>query len=303
MDLSVGNVLPLSVLDAIPNPVLVKDAETRYVWVNEAFERLFSVSREDLVSRLDTEVFPGRQAAQCNGGDVRVLSSGDTDEAVETVIDPVLGERETITRKSRLVVEGQYYLVGVMHDITEVVEKNRQLAEIGRVLVEQSARLEVLASTDPLTEVLNRRALFEKVEAVPDDRLLGVLSIDLDRFKSINDTYGHDGGDAVLVDFAAKAKALLRPDDLIGRIGGEEFVVLLAGADRHYLADIAERIRLAAADSAVPYGDAVIRYTVSIGTISSATQDTATLQDLLRVVDDRLYQAKRAGRNQVVSTS
>jgi len=120
--------LPVAVLDILPNPVLIKGSDLRYVWVNTAYEKLFGVSRDDIKGRLDKEFFKDRQVAQCNEGDLRVLDTGEIDEAVETVFDEHLQPRETITLKSRLKLsDGSVYLVGVMHDVTEVVVANRQL--------------------------------------------------------------------------------------------------------------------------------------------------------------------------------
>lgn len=300
-----GSVLPIAVLDAVPNPILVKDAETRYVWVNAAFERLFGVTRHELLGQLDVDVFQDRQAAQCNGGDLRVLASGEVDEAEETVIDPDLGPRETITRKSRLTVDGQHVLIGVMHDITDVVEKNRQLVEIGRTLEDQATELTRLASTDPLTACLNRRALLAQAERLAGTEPIGLISLDLDHFKAINDTHGHSGGDRVLVHFVDTVRAQIRPQDLLGRLGGEEFVVALPGATGPEVEAIAERIRAAVAASPAGEGDDAIAHTVSVGVIhsdASTGQDRlVSLDQLLIAVDRRLYEAKRLGRNRVVS--
>jgi len=92
--------LATEILEILPNPVLVKDQNLEYVWINSAFETLFSVKKEDVIGRLDTELFPNRQVSQCNGGDLRVLESGEIDEAVETVFEKNGQPRETITRKA-----------------------------------------------------------------------------------------------------------------------------------------------------------------------------------------------------------
>lgn len=123
-----GSELPIAVLDILPNPVLIKGDDLRYVWVNASYERLFGVTSAELKGKLDKEFFTDRQVAQCNGGDLRVLESGDIDEAQETVFDEDGLPRETITRKSRLELsDGSIFLVGVMHDVTDVVVANRAL--------------------------------------------------------------------------------------------------------------------------------------------------------------------------------
>ncbi len=301
MDLSIVPDLPIAVLDAVPNPILVKDAETRYVWVNAAFERLFDVRREDLIGELDVDVFQNRQAAQCNGGDLRVLSSGEIDEAEETVADPELGPRQTITRKSRLTVGDTNYLVGVMHDITEVKEQNRQLVKAGEVLEDQARELQRLASIDSLTECLNRRAVMTQAAEIIDDDSIGVIAIDLDYFKEINDRYGHGGGDAVLAHFAATVRAQLRRSDLFGRVGGEEFIILLPGATAEVATAVAERICTTVRDSPAEHGSEQISHTVSVGVAHKLANSTVSVDELLKAADSRLYEAKTSGRDRVAN--
>ena len=292
----------MQILDALPNPVLVKDAETRYVWVNAAFERLFNVTSGDLVGKLDTEIFQDRQAAQCNGGDLRVLSSGEIDEAEETVIDPELGARQTITRKSRVTVSDEHYLVGVMHDITDVVEANQQLTAAGDVLREQATELRRLATTDPLTGCLNRRALFEMAqELTPNSsQPVGLIVADLDHFKEVNDTHGHDGGDAVLTQFVTLVRTTIRPTDMIARLGGEEFAIFLPGAGQEQTLRVAQRICQVARANPVDHEDGPISFTVSVGAVSIDSGSETNIDELIKVADQNLYKAKEQGRDQAV---
>ena len=302
MSIELSQALPLAVLDALPNPVLVKDSETRYVWVNQAFEVLFEVDRITLEGRLDIDAFPQRQAAQCNGGDLRVLESGEVDEAVETVFDPALGPRETITRKSRIIVEGNHYLIGVIHDITEVTEQNRRLAEATDVLERQAIELEHFSATDMLTGCMNRRALFSYADELMDSTTsVGVVAIDLDHFKAVNDTYGHEAGDEALRHIVATTLEIIRSDDVIARRSGEEFIVLLPGADETKTNGIAERIRAAIAASPTGFGSNSIPLTASLGVVHHEGNETAGFKELLRLADERLYEAKRSGRNMAVS--
>lgn len=297
--------LPLAVLDALPNPVLIKDHETRYVWVNGAFERLFQVTRDDLVGRQDKELFSSRQVAQCNGGDLRVLETGDTDEAYETVIDPELGARETITRKSRLELSGSVFLVGVMHDITEVTRINQQLEAAAIELEAQAAELRALAGSDPLTGCLNRRALCDVVLtefSTPNDEG-GLVLFDLDRFKVINDTFGHAAGDAALVHFTKLVKASIRDTDALARLGGEEFVAVLPGAAEHDVEQIAERVRLAVEQAPFEFGGSRICLTVSAGGVHRRGADAQDIDGWIAEADKCLYGAKSGGRNRSVIAS
>jgi diguanylate cyclase (GGDEF)-like protein len=158
-----------------------------------------------------------------------------------------------------------------------------------------------LAWTDPLTQLPNRR-FFETYAAIELQRLqrfggaMSVLALDLDNFKLINDGYGHPAGDAVLKEFAARCKATLRGSDLLVRIGLEEFVALLGGADEHSAAQLAERLRVAIEGMSVLIDGAIIRVTTSIG-VASATGGDRLVSDIIARADRALYAAKNAGRN------
>ncbi len=291
--MTLGGELPIAMLDILPNPVLVKDDQLRYVWVNRAFEALFDVQRDDLVGELDTTVFSHRQAVQCNGGDMRVLETGEVDEASETVIDSAGEPRETLTRKSRLELDGATYLVGVMHDITEVTRANEKLQV-------QSLELEILADTDPLTGCLNRRALFNKWDELDASiEEVGIVMIDADHFKGINDSHGHEAGDEVLVQIAAIVRRELGAGDLFSRFGGEEFVLVLPGRSLAEATELGEQIRVAVSDGLITTSDGLIRATVSAGVAHATSTERAELDQALLAADRSLYLAKEQGRNRV----
>ncbi|PTQ09886.1 hypothetical protein CLG96_12025 [Sphingomonas oleivorans] len=160
------------------------------------------------------------------------------------------------------------------------------------------------ALEDPLTGIGNRRAFDLKAPDIfARDRRLGrcsaLLLFDLDHFKRINDTHGHDAGNRLLVHFTETAARLLRQDDLFCRIGGEEFVLVLGNAGAGEARFIAERVRDAFAQSSVQIGDRAIATTVSVG-IAEAGPD-ANLAELLSRADAGLYAAKARGRNRVVN--
>lgn len=158
------------------------------------------------------------------------------------------------------------------------------------------------AKTDPLTGVLNRRSLLEQLEAVcrgarTNGLPVAVLFLDVDFFKSINDSYGHAAGDACLAAIVPPIQAELRQSDIIGRYGGEEFVVVLSGADLAAAEPIAERIRLRVSEVRID-GHAPIHLTCSIGVASSDSLDVWG-QALIAQADAAVYAAKRLGRNRV----
>jgi diguanylate cyclase (GGDEF)-like protein len=293
--------LPTAVLDVLPNPVLVKGADLRYVWVNSAFETLFNVKRADLIGELDVDVFKDRQAVACNSGDLRVLENGEIDNAYETVYRHGTEPRVTITRKIRLTDGDDSFLVGVMHDVTEVTEANAAVEASTALLEQQSEQLKGMAYTDPLTGVMTRRRLAETAPLVfQTHRNLGsVVVCDLDFFNKINDSFGHDAGDSALNHFVFIAQAALRDGDLLARTGGEEFAILLPSADTTDSFEIAERIRKTLEKSPLHYQENAIDMTVSTG-LTQIDGGEFDLDWLLSAADKCLYRAKDEGRNRVV---
>ena len=165
-----------------------------------------------------------------------------------------------------------------------------------------------LAVTDPLTGLYNRRYLESHLEslmlrAAQDDKPIGLLALDIDHFKAVNDTHGHAAGDEVLKEFVARIKRSVRGIDMPARIGGEEFVVIMPDSDRETCMAVAERLREAVADSAfaVPGLEQPIPVTVSVGvTLSQGASDNPAAA--MKRGDEALYVAKNSGRNMVVSS-
>jgi diguanylate cyclase (GGDEF)-like protein len=170
-----------------------------------------------------------------------------------------------------------------------------------------NARLAELASTDSLTGVANRRhfmarAGMEVARSQRSGAALSLLCLDLDHFKLINDRHGHQAGDQVLKSVAAEIQRSLRPADLLARVGGEEFHVLLPDTALSQGVDVAERIRAAVETLRIPAEGDTLQVTVSAGCAQLAV-DAPDLQSLIRIGDERLYAAKALGRNRVVFTS
>lgn len=160
-------------------------------------------------------------------------------------------------------------------------------------------QLQELATTDPLTSLANRRRLLDAAEDEFTEALLhgddlAVMFIDVDHFESINDLHGHAVGDAVLVWLSGQLHSIVRPEDLVGRFGGDEFVALVPGLDGHQVLAIARRLEQAVADAGPPLVHGPARISLSIGV---ATADGCrNLDELLARADAALYRAKRSGR-------
>jgi diguanylate cyclase (GGDEF)-like protein len=175
----------------------------------------------------------------------------------------------------------------------------RKLAEI---VVEQF-ELQQIAKQDSMTGALTRRGFFAEVEkeflrACRYDRPSALVVIDVDHFKSINDRYGHPAGDAVLVSIANASMATMRKSDIFGRIGGEEFGLLLPETDAEEARDAAERIRRTVESAIIQVGGAEVRATVSLG-VAPRPASTESVATWLSEADIALYEAKQFGRNRV----
>ena len=153
------------------------------------------------------------------------------------------------------------------------------------------------AVTDSLTGLRNRRYVRQHLEAILRSSGAAVLLIDVDRFKTVNDTLGHAAGDAVLREIAERLRSHLRAADAVARYGGEEFMVVMAGAALDEARPVGERLRQADSATSVPIAGRPMDVTVSVGI--AVAEAGATFEELVAAADAALYRAKRAGRNRV----
>lgn len=175
----------------------------------------------------------------------------------------------------------------VIRDITD----KREASEAQRRII----------SCDHLTGIANRRTFFEAGElefarGLRHARKLSLLMVDLDHFKSVNDRHGHAAGDAVLREFAKVLTGCFRDIDIVARIGGEEFAVLMPSTDEQQARQGAERLRLAVESHRVDVGNTTVRYSISAG-VATVDSDASDLHSLMKRADTALYAAKAAGRN------
>ncbi|AHV94245.1 sensor domain-containing diguanylate cyclase [Bordetella holmesii] len=187
-------------------------------------------------------------------------------------------------------------LAGVGAWYREAEQLKTALGAVSRKIGTKFNQLRQDSLTDALTGLLNRRGLDEILQSEPRyGRAMAVLAVDIDHFKSINDGLGHAAGDAVIRGIAALLRSRARASDMLGRLGGEEFVVILPNTDRPQALQAAERIRAAVETfQAVPGGAC----TVSVG-VAVYPHEGASLTEVLARADDALYEAKRGGRNRV----
>jgi diguanylate cyclase (GGDEF)-like protein/PAS domain S-box-containing protein len=190
-------------------------------------------------------------------------------------------------------------IVGVGRDISErrAAEENIRLLNI---------ELEQLALTDYLTNLSNRRYFMQRgaeefKRAQRNNQPLALMMLDIDEFKKVNDSYGHEAGDQALQQVAAVMKSSLREIDLLGRLGGEEFAVLLPDTSEQDAVVLAERVRQSIANMSFETPGQVLSnpITISIG-VAVISDEMSSIDDLLRKADAALYRAKQSGRNRVV---
>lgn len=183
-----------------------------------------------------------------------------------------------------------------------VNERTLALKEVNQALQQANDRLAKSAATDELTGIANRRHFLSEVERELqrlrlDGQTASAIMIDIDHFKLVNDNLGHEAGDKVLRDIVEPISRAIRPRDLFGRMGGEEFLIFLSGADHEMSNAVAERIRLAIESLTVSYREHEINITASLGV--AQWDGTSHLDELFYQADKALYQAKNRGRNRV----
>ena len=278
-------------------PIMVSywDAQRKCRYANRMYRDWFGKSEEQIVG-IDVQTLLGReQYAKCEALIVATLQ-GEPQyfEQQRTKADGSVGYvlSRYIPDSDGLGVKGFFVIAS---DITELKLTQLQLEK-------RIEDLYVMATTDALTGIDNRRNLLEKVQLEIDRALryrLAVvfLMMDIDHFKNINDTYGHDAGDRVLQRLGALLHETMRAPDHVGRLGGEEFGVLLTNVNPQLGAEVAEQLRRKVAALVVSYGDAEISFTVSIGVAGLAMDAENPLLDLIKRADAAMYQAKKNGRN------
>jgi two-component system cell cycle response regulator len=219
--------------------------------------------------------------------------------AIVMIERPGLGPREALDGMRRGV---QDYLIEPVADgeVLTRIEAAARTKDLQHELVAQGARLEALLREDALTGLSNRRAILTQMAGMVSaarrhGHPLSIAVLDLDNFKRINDNHGHKTGDAVLVASARALGAHLRAEDQLGRLGGEEFLVLLPDTHAEAAGHVAEKLRMEVAAAPTP-----VAVTVSVGL---ATWDGEAPEDLLHRADEALYAAKDAGRDRVMAAT
>ena len=188
------------------------------------------------------------------------------------------------------------------HELKVRLRAGIRILELQAELMAAKEELKEQATKDPLTKLWNRRHILEVLERELSriqrhDTPLSVIMLDLDHFKTINDTYGHHAGDEVLRETARRLKSAVRQYDSVGRYGGEEFLIVLPGCGAMDIDNQTERLRLSLCQTPMVVGNLELTVTGSFGATFAVPAYRVNQQDLVKVADEALYRAKRAGRN------
>ena len=275
----------------------VTSTESRVLQASDNFQQMIGISGRDMIGKTMEELFPAESAAKFTANDWNVVSKGEV-----LKLDEDLNGRHYTSIKFPIMLGDKTLLAGYTIDITHQVLAEQALAAANLALQTALTREQKLAQTDVLTGINNRRHLYELAEhefeiAIRYHKLLAVIMFDIDHFKDVNDNFGHAAGDQILQRVTQAACAELRSADVIGRYGGEEFIVILPMTNAQQAYSLAERIRRGVEAIRVPTekGDASV--TLSIGIVEMQSRPVNSIEELIRQVDAVMYLAKQDGRN------
>ncbi|MCX4044909.1 sensor domain-containing diguanylate cyclase [Aeromonas veronii] len=268
--------------------IYMKDSQHRFLYVNQKVCALLGLPAEQIINRSDNELFSPHGANQLWQLDNRVFETGELQAGEEMLTDPEGNQHYYWSVKVPFLLgDGTPTLIGISSDITELHQLKEQLHQ-------QSVR-------DGLTGLYNRRFFFELCEKNLSldmrHHLTSVLMVlDVDQFKCINDRFGHPLGDSALVHLGRVMQSVLRSEDVLARIGGDEFAILLPNTTLLAAASLAERLRLQVMQSPLPLpdGDKLV-ITISAGLVENGEGEL--MESLYARADQMLYQAKQSGRN------
>ncbi|OGS91927.1 MAG: hypothetical protein A2Z95_03355 [Gallionellales bacterium GWA2_60_18] len=300
-----------SLVDTLPLGVLLVDGELRICGWNQWMVQKTGIPAQQAQGKTLQELFPDFCSERLLSA-IELCIKHKSPQLISQTLNryvipiPVAFESHDLTLMQQKVNvapltgnNGEALAVVSINDVTESVAKSHALAQMAKKMKSQS-------NHDQLTGVYNRHFLWSWLppqikQCVRHGEALSCLMLDIDHFKRINDTYGHDIGDAVLCGFARIVGAQLRGSDILVRYGGEEFVALLTHADATVALEIAHRIQQEVRQAVIaPLDAGEVR--CSIGVASWTPEIPCSSEELLKRADRHLYQAKQGGRDQVVGS-
>jgi diguanylate cyclase (GGDEF)-like protein len=285
-----------AIVDDLNDGIVVLDAQRRVTFLNRAFRHFWRVP-DDMINDELTFV---RLMYHSRGIRAYAVSHDRLGDYVAQQMDLIHGGEERP-------LQIRFPNGAAIQFRCKALPDGGRLLTYGNVseLARQADAFEQLACVDGLTGVYNRRHILALADIEWSrfqryGRPLALLMIDIDHFKSVNDRYGHDVGDMVIKNVAHMLQKYRRTSDIVGRLGGEEFALMLPEATLDNAVAAGERFRQLVADGALSAGEITLSVTISIGASASASdEDTAGIEELLKQADVALYRAKHSGRNRV----
>lgn len=267
----------------------ILDLSGKFIKINKAWEDLLGFSSEEIEGKTFLEFI--------HPDDIKTTSEARYSLTEDIVVDKFInrylcsdGKYHYIEWKANLYEDVIY---AAARDVTDRIDYENKILEI--------------SNRDALTNVYNRRYIYKRAEEIIEEykrniQEFSICILDLDKFKLINDTYGHQVGDYVLKEFTHIIQENLRPYDLLGRYGGEEFILILKNIDLKASYKIVNRILEIIRETKFTYNEVDINFTFSAGIASSYEFDnqSITIDSLVKLADERMYKAKKAGRNKVL---
>lgn len=301
------DIMPISrhiIFEINKNALLILDHKKRIMDANQSFKEIFGFQNIEIVGKDLNEIYEQFPALP----HPTFEEDGETfDFSMEKGKKQYFKMSVNLIRKQRDGADG--YILSI-HDMTKEKESEAELVTVNEAMKEQLEKVELLqeklreeAIRDHLTGLYNRRYLHETLSyvlphAVRERSNIAFVLFDIDYFKKLNDTYGHDIGDEILRAFSTTLQDNIRIGDILFRFGGEEFLLLMIGATREVITRRADEIRLIVAERSIVAAENSIRVTISAG-IATFPEDGSNLNALLKAADRRLYIAKGAGRNRI----
>ena len=278
-----------SIINTNDDLLFYKDHEFNYIGCNEAFLKFVGKTKDEMIGHNDFELFNEDMALLFREMDTKMLEKKEISSNYEWVTYPNGDKVYLLTKKMPFEYEeNQIGILGVSRDITELHLSQEKIKSLSYI--------------DELTKLHNRKSYNERINELLSSykrykKPFSILMYDIDNFKHINDTYGHQDGDEVLVKMSALVKSNIRTNDFLFRVGGEEFIVLFSETKLEDSKTVSEKIRKKIEEEMIKlnYG----KITISAGLCEVTDDDTK--DTLYKRVDELLYNAKRSGKNKVVS--
>jgi diguanylate cyclase (GGDEF)-like protein/PAS domain S-box-containing protein len=280
------------VLDNIEAHVYMKSEDRRFLYVNSKVADVFGLPASEIIGQLETDILPKETADHFHQSDREVFNTNSIQRTEESSVDDAGNEQHFLSTKIPIIRDNKLVLIGFSSEVTEIYKMKEQFKR--------------LANTDYLTNLYNRRYFMEQGErefsrVKRHHNPFAIISIDIDHFKAVNDNFGHPAGDHVLKVVSKILQNSIRKEDILARIGGEEFTIILPETPLKNAQILAERTRENIQTQLIYYQNSVdIKVTVSLG-VTLITPEDINFDAVLVRVDDALYNAKSNGRNQVCS--